>query len=72
MLFRSLYPKEVLEQIVEIAREHQLIIFSDEIYARLMMDGLEHTSIASLAPDLFCVTFSGLSKSHIGVSLLDR
>ena len=50
----ALYPKEVLEQIVEIAREHQLIIFSDEIYDRLMMDGLEHTSIASLAPDLFC------------------
>lgn len=61
----ALYPKEVLEQIVEIAREHQLIIFSDEIYDRLMMDGLEHTSIASLAPDLFCVTFSGLSKSHM-------
>ena len=61
----ALYPKEVLEQIVEIAREHQLIIFSDEIYDRLVMDGLEHTSIASLAPDLFCVTFSGLSKSHM-------
>ena len=60
-----LYPKEILEQIVEIAREHQLIIFSDEIYDRLVMDGLEHTSIASLAPDLFCVTFSGLSKSHM-------
>lgn len=50
---------------MEIAREHQLIIFSDEIYDRLVMDGLEHTSIASLAPDLFCVTFSGLSKSHM-------
>ena len=61
----ALYPQEVLEQIVEIAREHQLIIFSDEIYDRLVMDGLEHTSIASLAPDLFCVTFSGLSKSHM-------
>ena len=61
----ALYPKEVLEQIVEVAREHQLIIFSDEIYDRLVMDGLKHTSIASLAPDLFCVTFSGLSKSHM-------
>ena len=61
----ALYPKEVLEQIVEIAREHQLIIFSDEIYDRLVMDGAEHVSIASLAPDLFCVTFSGLSKSHM-------
>lgn len=61
----ALYPKEVLQQIVDIAREHQLIIFSDEIYDRLVMDGLEHISIASLAPDLPCVTFSGLSKSHM-------
>lgn len=61
----ALYPKEVLQQIVDIAREHQLIIFSDEIYDRLVMTGDEHISIASLAPDLFCVTFSGLSKSHM-------
>jgi alanine-synthesizing transaminase len=61
----ALYPKEVLQQIVDIARENQLIIFSDEIYDRLVMDGEEHVSIASLAPDLFCVTFSGLSKSHM-------
>ena len=50
---------------MEIARQHHLIIFSDEIYDRLVMDGGEHISIASLAPDLFCVTFSGLSKSHM-------
>ena len=50
---------------VEIARQYHLIIFSDEIYDRLVMDGGEHISIASLAPDLFCVTFSGLSKSHM-------
>ena len=61
----AVYPKEILEQIVQIAREHELIIFSDEIYDRLVMDGFEHTSIASLAPDVFCVTFSGLSKSHM-------
>ena len=61
----ALYPKEVLLEIVKIARENQLIIFSDEIYDRLVMDGEEHISIASLAPDLFCVTFSGLSKSHM-------
>lgn len=61
----ALYPREVLEQIVEVAREHQLVIFSDEIYDRLVMDGKQHTSIASLAPDLFCVTFNGLSKSHM-------
>ena len=61
----ALYPKEVLEKIVDIARRHELIIFSDEIYDRLVMDGEEHISTASLAPDLFCVTFSGLSKSHM-------
>lgn len=61
----ALYPKEVLEEIVNVAREHQLMIFSDEIYDRLVMDEEEHISIASLAPDLFCVTYSGLSKSHM-------
>ncbi len=61
----ALYPREVLQQIVDVAREHELMIFSDEIYDRLVMDGYEHISIASLAPDLFCVTFSGLSKSHM-------
>ena len=61
----ALYPKELLERIVDIARRHELIIFSDEIYDRLVMDGGEHISIGSLAPDLFCVTFSGLSKSHM-------
>ena len=61
----ALYPKELLEEIVELAREKELIIFSDEIYDRLVMDDAEFTSIASLAPDLFCVTFSGLSKSHM-------
>ena len=61
----ALYSQEILEGIVEIARRHQLMIFSDEIYDRLVMDGYEHISIASLAPDLPCVTFSGLSKSHM-------
>lgn len=61
----ALYPKEILSQIVQIARENQLMIFSDEIYDRLVMDDEEHISIASLAPDLFCVTYSGLSKSHM-------
>ena len=60
----ALYPKEVLEQIVEVARQNDLIIFADEIYDRLVMDGLKHTAISSLAPDLFCVNFNGLSKSH--------
>ncbi|MCR4747552.1 MAG: aminotransferase class I/II-fold pyridoxal phosphate-dependent enzyme [Clostridiales bacterium] len=61
----ALYSQELLEEIVKIAREHELIIFSDEIYDRLVMDGYKHISIASLCPDLFCVTFSGLSKSHM-------
>ncbi len=60
----ALYPKDLLQQIVELARKHDLIIFADEIYDRTVMDGKEHVSIASLAPDLFCVTFNGLSKSH--------
>lgn len=60
----AVYPREVLEQIAQLARENELILFSDEIYDRLLMDGVEHTSIASIAPDLFTVTFNGLSKSH--------
>lgn len=60
----ALYPKEILEQIVEFARQNDLIIFSDEIYDRLVMDGLIHIPIATLAPDLFVVTLNGLSKSH--------
>lgn len=60
----ALYPKEILAQIVALAREHQLIIFADEIYDRLVMDDEKHISIASLCPDLFCVTMNGLSKSH--------
>lgn len=61
----SLYSKEVLAQIIQIAREHKLLICSDEIYDRLVMDGLEHVSTASLAPDMPVFTFNGLSKSHI-------
>ncbi|MBO4360444.1 MAG: aminotransferase class I/II-fold pyridoxal phosphate-dependent enzyme [Eubacteriaceae bacterium] len=60
----ALYPKEILEAIVQVARENSLIIFADEIYDRLVMDGLEHTAIASLAPDVMCVNINGLSKSH--------
>lgn len=60
----ALYPKELLEQIVDIAREHDLILFSDEIYDRMVMDGHEHVALASLAPDRFVVTMNGLSKSH--------
>ncbi|MFT4143006.1 MAG: aminotransferase class I/II-fold pyridoxal phosphate-dependent enzyme [Mobilitalea sp.] len=61
----ALYPKEVLAEIVEVAREYGLIIFADEIYDRLVMDGEEHVAIASLAPDLLTISFNGLSKSHL-------
>lgn len=59
-----LYPEELLLQIAELAREHGLLVFSDEIYDRLVMDGLKHTSFAALAPDLPVITMNGLSKSH--------
>ena len=61
----AVYPKEVLEQIINLAREHDLVIFSDEIYDRLLMDGVEHISTASLAPDRLVITMNGLSKSHV-------
>lgn len=59
-----LYDVSVLQQMVDVAREHDLIVFSDEIYDRLVMDDLVHVSTASLAPDLTVVTTNGLSKSH--------
>lgn len=60
----ALYPKEILLKIVQLARENELILFADEIYDRLVMDGEEHIALASLAPDLFTISFNGLSKSH--------
>lgn len=60
----ALYPDDLLKEIVEVARQNDLIIFADEIYDRLVMDGKKHTAIASLAPDVFCVSMNGLSKSH--------
>jgi alanine-synthesizing transaminase len=60
----ALYSDDVLLKIADIARRNDLLIFSDEIYDRLVMDGLSHTSIAALAPDITVVTMNGLSKSH--------
>ena len=60
----SVYPKEILESICKLARQHNLLIFSDEIYDRLLMDDSEHIAIASLDPDLPVITMNGLSKSH--------
>ncbi|WP_157270089.1 pyridoxal phosphate-dependent aminotransferase [Azohydromonas aeria] len=60
----ALYPPELLREIIEIARQHQLIVFADEIYDKTLYDGATHTSIASLADDVLCVTFNGLSKNY--------
>jgi alanine-synthesizing transaminase len=60
----ALYPVDLLKDIVEIARQHQLIVFADEIYDKTLYDGAEHTSIASLADDVLFVTFNGLSKNY--------
>lgn len=61
----ALYPESLLKDVVRLAEKHDLIIFADEIYDRLVMDGKKHTSIASLAPESLCITFNGLSKSHL-------
>ncbi|WGO84548.1 pyridoxal phosphate-dependent aminotransferase [Arsenophonus apicola] len=60
----SVYSKALLMEIVEIARQHQLIIFADEIYDKILYDDAQHHSIAALAPDLLTITFNGLSKTY--------
>jgi len=60
----ALYPVELLLQIVELARQHQLIIFADEIYDKVLYDEAEHVSIASLADDVLFITLNGLSKNY--------
>lgn len=60
----AVYSKELLMEIVNIAREHNLIIFADEIYDKILYDDAEHHSIAALAPDLLTITFNGLSKTY--------
>ncbi|MTK33403.1 aminotransferase class I/II-fold pyridoxal phosphate-dependent enzyme [Nocardia seriolae] len=60
----AVYSPEVVRQMLELARRHNLVVFSDEIYDKILYDGLTHTATASLAPDLLCLTFSGLSKSY--------
>jgi alanine-synthesizing transaminase len=60
----ALYPDEMLLEIIEIARQHQLIVYADEIYDKVLYDGAEHTSIASLADDVLFVTLNGLSKNY--------
>lgn len=60
----ALYPVEMLQHIVDLAREHGLIVFADEIYDKTLYDGHTHSSIASLADDVLFVTFNGLSKNY--------
>ncbi|MFE4974027.1 pyridoxal phosphate-dependent aminotransferase [Kitasatospora sp. NPDC056651] len=60
----AVYPREVLEGIAEIARRHQLVVYADEIYDKILYDDAEHVPLATLAQDLLCVTFNGLSKAY--------
>jgi alanine-synthesizing transaminase len=60
----ALYPDDLLKEIVEIARQHDLIVFADEIYDKVLYDGRTHTSLASLADDVLFITFNGLSKNY--------
>ncbi len=60
----ALYPEDLLKELVEIARQHQLIVFADEIYDKTLYDEAQHTSIAALSEDVLCVTFNGLSKNY--------
>lgn len=60
----ALYPEDLLRELVEIARQHQLILFADEIYDKILYDGAEHTSLAALSEDVLTITFNGLSKSY--------
>ena len=60
----AVYPQPMLEALVEFARQHDLVVFADEIYDKILYDDATHTVLASLAPDVLCLTFSGLSKSY--------
>lgn len=60
----AVYTRDVLEGIAEIAREHSLLLLADEIYDRILFDGARHIPMASVAPDLLCLTFNGLSKTY--------
>jgi alanine-synthesizing transaminase len=60
----AVYPRETLTAIVELARRHGLVVFSDEIYDQILYDDAEHVATGSLAPDVLCVTFNGLSKAY--------
>jgi alanine-synthesizing transaminase len=60
----AVYPKHIVEQIAELARQHNLVLFSDEIYEKILYDDHEHVNAALVADDVLCLTFSGLSKAY--------
>jgi alanine-synthesizing transaminase len=60
----SVYPRHVLEQIVALAKKHDLILFADEIYDKIVYDGIEHMAVAALSGDQLCISFNGLSKAY--------
>jgi len=60
----AVYPVDVLKGIADLAAKHELIVFNDEIYDKILYDGVKHTSLASLNPDIFCITMNGLSKNY--------
>ncbi|MFN3985382.1 MAG: pyridoxal phosphate-dependent aminotransferase [Rhodocyclaceae bacterium] len=60
----ALYPDDVLLQIVELARQHDLILYADEVYDKVLFDGATHTSVAALSEDVLTIIFNGLSKNY--------
>ena len=60
----AVYSREVLQQMADLARRHQLLLLADEIYDKILYDDAKHISMASVAPDLLCLTFNGLSKAY--------
>ena len=60
----AVYSKEILEDLIRVARKHKLVVFSDEIYSKILYDDARHIPIASLCDDLFFITFNGLSKAY--------
>jgi len=60
----AVYSREVLTQMVDLARKHQLLLLADEIYDKILYDDAKHINVASLAPDVLCLTFNGLSKAY--------
>ncbi len=60
----AVYPRDLLEGLCDLARRHELVLFSDEIYDRILYDGAQHTATAALAPDVLTLTFNGLSKAY--------